>query len=87
VRDEIMFGFPPEGDFVKASQTIERGYGQCNTKGTPIFALCQAAGIPAWLHYLRISKEVQHGFFLGLFYALMPREVTLAWLEVELDGH
>jgi len=23
VRDEIMFGFPPEGDFVKASQTIK----------------------------------------------------------------
>ena len=28
VRDDILFGFPPEGDFVKASQTIERGYGQ-----------------------------------------------------------
>lgn len=33
VRDEIEFGFPPEGDFAKASETIERGYGQCNTKG------------------------------------------------------
>ena len=85
VRDEIVFGFPPEGDFVKASQTIERGYGQCNTKGTLILALCQVAGIPARLHYSRISKEIQHGFFLGLFYALMPREVTHAWLEVEID--
>lgn len=86
VRDEIVFGFPPEGDFVKASQTIKRGYGQCNTKGILILALCQAAGLPARLHFSRISKEIQHGFFLGVFYALMPKEVTHSWLEVELEG-
>lgn len=87
VRDEIEFGFPPEGDFVKASQTIERGYGQCNTKGILILALCKSAGIPARLHFSRISKEIQHGFFLGLFYWMMPKEITHSWLEVDLDGH
>lgn len=86
VRDDILFGFPPEGDFVKASQTIERGYGQCNTKGILILALCQAASIPARLHFSGITKEIQHGFFRGLFYELMPDQISHAWLEVELDG-
>lgn len=86
VRDDILFGFPPEGDFVKASQTIERGYGQCNTKGVLILALCQAADIPARLHFSGITKEIQHGFFRGVFYKLMPKEISHSWLEVELDG-
>jgi len=86
VRDDILFGFPPEGDFVKASETIERGYGQCNTKGILILALCQAANIPARLHFSAITKEIQHGFFRGLFYKLMPEQISHAWLEVELDG-
>lgn len=86
VRDEIVFGFPPEGDFVKASQTIERGYGQCNTKGVLFLALCKAVGIPARLHFSRISKEIQHGFFKGLFYWLMPTEISHSWLEVDIDG-
>ena len=86
VRDDILFGFPPEGDFVKASQTIARGYGQCNTKGTLFLALSAAAGVPARLHYSRISKEIQHGFFTGIFYKLMPNEITHSWVEVEIDG-
>ncbi len=86
VRDDIVFGFPPEGDFVTASQTIERGYGQCNTKGTLFLALCKASGIPARIHFSQISKEIQHGFFTGLPYWLMPDQISHSWLEVELDG-
>ena len=86
VRDDILFGFPPEGDFVKASQTITHGYGQCNTKGTLFLALSKAAGVPARLHYSRIAKEIQHGFFTGIFYTLMPKEITHSWVEVEIDG-
>ena len=86
VRDDVLFGFPPEGDFVRASRTIEHGYGQCNTKGILILALCQAADIPARLHFSGISKEIQHGFFRGIFYKLMPNEISHSWLEVELDG-
>ena len=44
VRDEIEFGFAPEGDLVKASETIEQGYGQCNNKGILFLALCKAVG-------------------------------------------
>ena len=86
VRDKILFGFPPEGDFVKASLTIEGAYGQCNTKGILILALCKATGIPARLHFSKISKQIQHGFFKGLFYRMMPIEISHSWLEVEIDG-
>lgn len=87
VRDEIMFGFPPEGDFVKASETITRGYGQCNTKATLLLALCKACGIPARIHFSLIKKDIQKGFFVGLAYWLMPREISHSWIEVEIDGH
>lgn len=86
VRDDILFGFPPEGDFVKASETITRGYGQCNTKGTLFLALCKSIDIPTRIHFSRISKEIQHGFFTGLFYKLMPNNLTHSWVEVEIDG-
>ena len=86
VRDNILFGFPPEGDFVKASQTIERGYGQCNTKGILFLALCKASGIPVRLHYSQISKEIQRGFFTGIAYWLMPDRISHSWLEIEIDG-
>jgi len=86
VRDDILFGFPPEGDFVKASQTIIRGYGQCNTKGILIHSLCKAVGIPSRLHFSGISKQIQHGFFTGIFYKLMPEKISHSWLEVKIDG-
>ncbi len=86
VRDDILFGFPAEGDFVKASETIQRRYGQCNTKGILFLALCQAVGLNARLHFSGASKEIQHGFFTGIFYRLMPEEISHSWIEVEIDG-
>jgi hypothetical protein len=85
VRDDIQFAFPPEGDFVKASQTIERGYGQCNTKGILFLALCKACDIPARIHFSQITKEIQRGFFTGIAYWLMPNKLTHSWIEVKID--
>jgi hypothetical protein len=86
VRDDIAFGFPPEGDFVPASTTLARGYGQCNTKATLLLALCKAAGIPARIHFSLIDKAIQRGFFTGLAYRLLPNELSHSWIEVEIDG-
>lgn len=86
VRDEIRFGFPTGGDFVKASETIRRGVGQCNTKATLLLALCRAAGIPARIHFSLIRKEIQKGFFTGIAYWLMPSKISHSWIEVEIDG-
>lgn len=86
VRDEIAFGFPLTGDFVKASETIVLGYGQCNTKATLLLALCKACEISARIHFSLITKDIQKGFFTGLAYWLMPNEISHSWIEVEVEG-
>ncbi|HVM77241.1 MAG TPA: transglutaminase-like domain-containing protein [Candidatus Paceibacterota bacterium] len=86
VRDGIKFGFPLKGDFVKASETIESGIGQCNTKTTLFLALCKAAGIPSRIHFSLIRKDIQKGIFTGIGYALLPPLISHSWLEVEIDG-
>lgn len=86
MRDDIKFGFPDEGDLVKASDTIRLGYGQCNTKATLLLALCKACNIPARIHFSLIAKDIQKGFFTGFAYWLMPQEISHSWIEVECDG-
>jgi hypothetical protein len=86
VRDDILFAFPDDGDFVKASDTIRLGYGQCNTKATLFLALCKAADIPARIHFSLITKDIQKGFFTGLAYWLMPQDISHSWIEVEVEG-
>lgn len=86
VRDDIRFAFPVEGDFVKASETLRLGYGQCNTKATLFLALCKAAGIPARIHFSLIRKDIQKGLFSGLAFWLMPSEISHSWIEVEIEG-
>lgn len=86
VRDEIRFGFPQDGDLVKASETIRLGIGQCNTKGTLLLALCRAVDIPARIHFSLIKKEIQRGLFTGIGYALLPSLISHSWVEVEIEG-
>jgi len=86
VRDEIKFGFPKNGDMVKASETIKLGMGQCNNKTTLFLALCKAIEIPARVHFSVIKKEIQRGLFVGLAYRLMPPLLSHSWIEVKMDG-
>ncbi|MFG5383588.1 transglutaminase domain-containing protein [Yoonia sp. R2-816] len=65
-REDIQFGCPKDGDYVKASGTVRLRHWQCNTKATLLPALCKAAGIPARIHFSLISKDIQKGFFRGL---------------------
>lgn len=86
VRDEIAFGFPANGDIIRASQTIVLKMGQCNTKSTLFLALCKAAGIPARIHFSTIKKEIQRGLFTGIAYRIMPDTLSHSWIEVKTDG-
>jgi transglutaminase-like putative cysteine protease len=86
VRDEVEFGFAPKGDLVKASETIEQCYGQCNNKGILFLALCKAAGFKARFHSSTVSKEIQKGIFTDLAYWLIPNEISHGWVEVEING-
>jgi hypothetical protein len=85
VRDDIKFGFPRDGDLVKASGTIRLGKGQCNTKGTLLLALCKAVGIPTRIHFSSIKKEIQRGLFTGLGYKLIPPLLSHSWIEVDVN--
>jgi hypothetical protein len=86
VRDSIKFGFPDNGDFVKASESIQLGYGQCNTKSTLFLALCNASNINARIHFSLIKKEIQRGLITGMLYNLIPKNISHSWIEVEING-
>ncbi len=58
VRDRIAFGWAPTFDAGRASDTLARGVGFCNTK-TPLFVtMLRAAGIPARIHFAGIDTRL-----------------------------
>ncbi len=81
VRDEIKFGFNVD-DETPASDVIEDGYGQCNTKGILFMALLRAVGIPCRLHGFAISKGIQKGAITGIWYRMAPDELVHSWVEI-----
>ena len=85
-HDGIAFRAPENGDYVKASETIRLGYGQCNTKATLSLALCTAIGLPTRILFSLIKRNIQKGYFTGIAYWLMLRETSRSWIEVEIDG-
>lgn len=86
VRDEIKFGFPPDGDWVPASKTLQIKIGQCNTKSTLFLALCKALNIPAKIHFSLIKREIQHGVFPEFLYLFLPQQLSHSWIEVNIDN-
>lgn len=86
VRDEIRFGYNT-GDDIAASQVLEDGYGQCNTKSTLLMALLRAVGIHCRIHGFTIDKALQKGAISGLWYWLSPRNILHSWVEVYVEGN
>lgn len=81
VRDEILFGYNRD-DAISASEVLQDGYGQCNTKGTLFMALLRACGIACRIHGFTIDKKLQRGAMTGLVYILAPKNVFHSWVEV-----
>ena len=81
VRDEILFGYNTD-DNISASQVLNDGYGQCNTKGTLFMALLRACDIPCRTHGFAIDKKLQKGAMTGIVYLSAPAEVLHSWVEV-----
>lgn len=84
VRDSIIFGYN-RADDITASQVLEDGYGQCNTKGVLFMALLRAVGIPCRIHGFTIDKKLQKGAMRGLYYRLSPKEILHSWVEIYYD--
>jgi len=85
VQNEIRFGYNIADD-IPASQVLQNGLGQCNTKGTLLMALLRACGIPCRFHGFTIDKQLQKGAIAGLAYALAPRSIIHSWVEVLVNG-
>lgn len=81
VRDEIKFGYNVS-DYISASQVLNDGYGQCNTKATLLMALLRATGIPNRIHGFTIDKALQKGAITGIWYKLSPQNILHSWVEV-----
>ncbi len=84
VRDEIIFGYNLD-DAIKASQILDDGYGQCNTKGVLFMALLRAVGIPCRIHGFTIDKALQKGAMTGLIYRLAPQNIVHSWVEIYFE--
>lgn len=85
VRDEIKFGYN-SNDEIAATQVLQEGYGQCNTKATLLMALLRAVNIPNRIHGFTIDKALQKGAITGLWYRLAPPNILHSWVEIYLEG-
>ncbi|EON73591.1 transglutaminase-like domain-containing protein [Lysinibacillus sphaericus] len=84
VRNEIKFGYN-RGDDIPASEVLQDGYGQCNTKSTLLMALLRAVGVPCRIHGFFIDKKMQKGALTGITYLLAPNKIVHAWTEVHVN--
>lgn len=86
VRDEIKFGYNVS-DNITATEVLEDGYGQCNTKATLLMALLRATGIPNRIHGFTIDKALQKGAINGIWYKLSPKNILHSWVEVYVNDN
>lgn len=84
VRDEVDFGYNVSDD-ITATQVLEDGYGQCNTKATLLMALLRATKIPNRIHGFTIDKALQKGAISGIWYKLSPKNILHSWVEVYVN--
>ncbi len=85
VRNDIKFGYN-RGDDIPASEVLEDGYGQCNTKSILLMALLRGLGIPCRIHGFFIDKRMQRGALSGFAYLFAPSKIVHAWAEVYFNN-
>lgn len=86
VRDDIKFGYNLS-DNITASQVLNDGYGQCNTKATLLMALLRAVDVPNRIHGFTIDKALQKGAISGIWYKLSPKNILHSWVEVFVNDN
>ncbi len=85
VRDDIKFGYNLSDD-ITATEVLNDGYGQCNTKATLLMALLRATGIPNRIHGFTIDKALQKGAISGIWYKLSPKNIVHSWVEILVNN-
>lgn len=85
VKDAIRFGYNRSDD-LRASDVLQDGYGQCNTKGTLLMALLRAVGIECRFHGFTIDNVLQKGAIPNYLFPFAPRYIIHSWVEVFHEG-
>ncbi len=85
VRDEIKFGYN-RNDAIPASEVLQNGYGQCNTKAILLMALFRAIGVEARVHGFTIHKNLQRGVVPEIIYPMAPDNIIHSWVEIRYQG-
>lgn len=67
---------------LSATQVLNDGMGQCNTKATLLMALLRAVNIPCRLHAFDVTKDFQRGATSKLISLLAPKYILHTWVEV-----
>jgi hypothetical protein len=84
VRDSVRFSLAYSRS--RASQILERGYGECGNKTNAQVALLRAAGIPSRFHWVRAKTVVLHHLIADFVYNHMPPVASHFWCECYLSG-
>lgn len=85
VKDEILFGYNA-GDERRASDILNDGYGQCNTKGILLMALLRRLGVPCRWHGFTIDNALQKGAIPAFLIPFAPKYIIHSWVEVFTQG-
>jgi len=85
VRNEIKFGYN-RADDIPASEVLENGYGQCNTKANLLMALLRSISVPCRLRGFTIHKNLQRGIVPEPIYYITPENILHTWVEIYFDG-
>ena len=84
-RDHVRFSLAYSRS--RASQILERGYGECGNKTNAQVALLRAVGIPARFHWVQAQAVVLHHLIVDFVYEHMPPRASHFWCECYLDGN
>jgi Transglutaminase-like superfamily len=80
VRDQILFGIPPQFYNMTASEVATARFGYCNTKATLFSALLRTKGIKTRLRMVDLSARVLSGLF-DPGTAFVDHAITEVWLN------
>ena len=83
VRDNIRFGFDLVQ--VKASETLEKGYGVCWNKALLMVALLRANQIPARLAFNPVKREFMKPV-MGEDVLTLPETINHCFAQIHLDS-
>ncbi len=85
VQNSIVLGYNKFDDLT-ATQVLNDGYGQCNTKATLLMALLRAVDIPCRLHGTKVTKVFQRSLMPKIMAKLAPPLIVHTWAEVYYSG-